>query len=289
MVTTTKAGTPTGEWGRRRLVLILLAAGTVAALLAGGLVYAIALAIGGVTATAPEPDEPQIGIDTGVGRQTAHGAAHRDQVAAAPMLAVPDDAMLPGPTSDTDPLEPLLIPTGSVTGPGQILTGFPHTPEGAIGQLAQIDLAVLQAMSTVTANEVYRAWALPGGIGPDRWAINRSVQAFLASTAMGEVVDPGAGIEVEPAAALVKGTDGPDWLVGCVLLKVTAIYRQEAQAAYAHCERLQWVGGRWMIAAGLPPTEAPSTWPGTELAARAGWRPWITVQTGTGAGTEAGS
>ena len=44
------------------------------------------------------------------------------------------------------------------------MTGFPHTPEGAIGQLAQIDLAVLQSMSLSTAEEVYNAWALPGGV-----------------------------------------------------------------------------------------------------------------------------
>lgn len=154
------------------------------------------------------------------------------------------------------------------------MTGFPRTPQGAIGQLAQIDLAVLQMMSLPTAREVYRAWALPGGIGPDRWWITQSVHAFLTSTSMGEVLDPSAGVEIEPAAAMVKGTDGPDWTVVCVLLKVTATYRQEGQVAFGHCERMQWAGGHWMIAPGHPPAPAPSTWPGTGLAIQAGWRTW---------------
>ena len=159
------------------------------------------------------------------------------------------------------------------------MTGFPHTPEGAIGQLAQIDTAVLQSMSLQTAHEVYGAWALPGGVSADDWWITASVRAFLSSTDMGEVKDPSASVTLEPAAALVKGTDGPDWAVVCVLMKVTATYKQEAQIAFAHCERMQWVGGRWMVAPGAPPAPAPATWPGTALANEAGWRTWSTDNT----------
>jgi hypothetical protein len=264
------------DWGRRRLLGILATAVVVAALLFGGLVYALVLAVGGVGSQASPVGGAATGIADSTGaREVPRGGAHRDRIAAAAMLAVPDDAMFPGEVAGTAH-EGIEIPGGQAPGPAQILTGFPHTPAGALGQLAQIDLAVLEAMSLSTAQEVYRAWALPGGIGPDRWRVAESVRAFLTSTSMGEVLDPGAAVEVEPAAGLVKGTDGPDWLVVCVLLKVTASYRQQGQVAFAHCERMQWVGGRWMIAPGLPPTPAPATWPGTALANQAGWRPWIT-------------
>jgi hypothetical protein len=265
------------EWGRRRLLGILVTAVAVAALLSGGLVYALVLAVGGVGPQASPVDGAATGIDDAAVRdqQAPRGAAHRDRIAAAPMLAVPDDAMFPGEVAGSAP-EGIEIPGGQSPGPAEVLTGFPQTPAGALGQLAQIDLAVLQAMSLPTAQEVYRAWALPGGIGPDRWRVTQSVQAFLSATSMGEVLDPGVAVEIEPAAGLVKGTDGPDWLVACVLLRVTASYRQEGQVAFAHCERMQWVGGRWMIAPGLPPTPAPASWPGTALANQAGWRPWIT-------------
>ena len=46
-------------------------------------------------------------------------------------------------------------------------TGFPRTPAGALAQLAQIDTAVVQAMSLPVAREVYQAWALPGGVGAE--------------------------------------------------------------------------------------------------------------------------
>ncbi len=204
---------------------------------------------------------------------------HRDEVAAQPMLAVPESAAFPAET--TSAKAPVIkVPAGTgVNGPAFVMTGFPHTPEGAIGQLAQIDLAVLQSMSLTTAAEVYNAWALPGGVRAGQWWITASVQAFLTSTGMGEVKDPSSSVSLEPAAALVKGTDGPDWTTVCVLMKVTASYKQEGQIAFAHCERMQWVGGRWMVAPGAPPTPAPATWPGTQLAHEAGWRTWSTDDT----------
>lgn len=277
--TTSAATAPNGpasepEWGRRRLLIIVVAAIAVVVLLVSGLVRATYLAIGGFDAN--ESTDGPVGIAVGdpkVG-QAARGPGHRDEIAAAPMLTVGGEAMFPAdPTQDT--ITGIQIPAGQAPGPAQIQTGFPRTAEGAVGQLAHIDVAVLQAMSLPTAREVYWSWALPGGIGAEGWWITQSVAAFLSRTSMGEVLDPGSWVEVEPAAALIKGTDGPDWVTVCVLLKVTATYRQEAQVAFGHCERMQWAGGRWMIAPGLPPAPAPSTWPGSQTANQAGWRPWI--------------
>jgi len=262
------------EWGRGRLIGILATAVIVAVVLLVGLVYAVYLAVAGLgDDAAADP-----GLATGESNHStvAQGRGHRDEIAAAPMLEVPEDAMLPAdPVTQTAPS--IEVPAGGTPGPGLVMTGFPHTPEGAIGQLAQIDVAVLQAMSLQTAQEVYLTWALPGGVGPEEWWITASVQSFLSSTDMGETKDPGSQVTIEPAAALVKGTDGPDWVTACVLLKVTASYRQDGQIAFGHCERIQWVGGRWMIAPGQPPAVAPSTWPGTELANQAGWRTWFTA------------
>jgi hypothetical protein len=274
----TKKAEGTSEWSRRRLLGILVMAVVVAALLIGGLVYGSYLALAGIgdDANAAAP-----GVATGeTDRSTkAQGAAHRDEIAAEPMLTVPERAAFPGETISSE--APVIkIPTGAgVNGPAFVRTGFPQTPEGAIGQLAQIDLAVLQSMSLTTAEEVYNAWALPGGVRAEDWWITASVRAFLTSTGMGQVKDPSSSVSLEPAAALVKGTDGPDWTTVCVLMKVTASYKQEAQIAFAHCERMQWVGGRWMVAPGAPPAPAPATWPGTQLTHEAGWRTWSTDAT----------
>jgi hypothetical protein len=265
------------EWGRSRLLGILVAAVVVAALLLGGLLYAIYLALAGIGDDAnPSPQAATGETDRST---VARGTAHRDEIATEPMLAVPEGAAFPAETT-SQKAPSIRIPAGTgVTGPGFVMTGFPHTPQGAIGQLAQIDIAVLQSMSLQIAQEVYSSWALPGGVSAEEWWITASVRAFLSSTDMGEVKDPSASVTLEPAAALVKGTDGPDWAVVCVLMKVSATYKQEAQIAFAHCERMQWVGGRWMVAPGAPPAAAPATWPGTALALQAGWRTWSTDNT----------
>ena len=267
------------EWGRSRLLGILAAAVVVAALLLSGLVYAVYLALTGIGDDANAI--PQVATGETDRSTVAQGASHRDDIAAEPMLTVPASAAFPAEEASQE-APSIKIPAGTgATGPGFVMTGFPHTPEGAIGQLAQIDTAVLQSMSLQTAHEVYNTWALPGGVSADDWWITASVRAFLSSTDMGEVKDPSASVTLEPAAALVKGTDGPDWTTVCVLLKVTATYRQEAEIAFAHCERMQWVGGRWMVAPGAPPAPAPATWPGTALALEAGWRTWSTDNTTT--------
>ncbi|GAB2863511.1 hypothetical protein [Nocardioides pacificus] len=258
-------------WSRRRLLGIVAAAVAVAALLLGGLAYGVLLAINGV---GDETSAHVAATGESAGSTEARGEAHRDEIAAKPMLTVPDRAAFPAETTSAEPPEIYVPPGTGVTGPAFVLTGFPHTPEGAIGQLAQIDLAVLQAMSLDTAEEVYNAWALPGGVRAEEWWITTSVRAFLSSTGMGEVKDPSSSVSLKPAAALVKGTDGPDWATVCVLMRVSATYKSEAQIAFAHCERMQWVGGRWMVAPGVPPAPAPATWPGTQLAHEAGWRTW---------------
>ena len=283
-------------WSRPRLIGILASAVTVAVLMIGGLGYSVWHLLGdtsdshgssGDTHSADAADiaTGQTRVHPGLG-EPAQGYEHRDEVAAAPMLEVPADAATPDQDGDqgTGPMVGEIdIPTGTDPGPANVLTGFPHTPEGAVGQLAQIDVAVLQAMSLPGTAQVHQAWALPGGADASDWRLTGSVAAFLDAAGMSEVKDPTATVTVTPAGGLIKGTDGPDWVVACVLTRVTAIYQQQAQSSFGHCERMQWAGGRWLIAPGTPPSPAPSTWPGTELATEAGWRTWHSA-TGPGAG-----
>lgn len=272
----TSGAEPTTEWSRRRLLAVLVMAVVVAALLIGGLGYGSYLAIAGIGDDAGDTTPGAASLRDN--RSTvARGTARRDEIAAEPMLTVPKDAAFPAETAST-PAPTIKIPSGSaVTGPAFVTSGFPQTPEGAVAQLAQLDLAVLQSMSLATAEEVYNAWALPGGVRAEDWWLTASVRAFLRSTGMGQVKDPASSVSLEPAAALIKGTDGTSWTTVCVLMKVTASYKQQAQIAFAHCERMQWVGGRWMLAPGAPPAAGPATWPGTELAIEAGWRTWATT------------
>lgn len=279
---------PYPGWGRRRLLTALVLVVLAAMLVLVGLGYAVYFAL------VPNEDTvhtPPGAVSTGVGTapsgiptpSAASSQERRDAIAAAPMLSVPASDAQPAPPA-TRLAQPITVPSASTVGPAMVPTGFPETPEGALGQLAAIEATVLEAMSIWVAHEVYDAWALPGGAGADEWAMTANVQAFLGAARMGPEKDARAIVYATPAGGQVKGTDGPGWVVACVLLEVDAVIETDAKAGYGYCERLQWhqdstapkgVGGRWMIAAGDAPAVAPSTWPGTERAIDAGWKRWV--------------
>lgn len=287
---------PDPGWGRRRLLAVLAAATTAALLLLTGLGYSIHFALTPAEQTRPAPagltrgsqpsgipaaGTPAAGLSTDV---------RRDRIAAAPMPpAAPGDAE-PAPPA-TQLADPITIPPATTAGPAMVPSGFPHTPEGAVAQLAAIETTVLQAMSIPVAHAVHDAWALPGGTGAGEWSLTGHVRSFLGAARMGAEKDLRTIVMATPAAAQVKGTDGPDWVLACVLLEVRAVIESEARIGYGHCERMQWqsidtdgpnqtgtAGGRWMIAPGDPPALAPSTWPGSEPAIAAGWKTWVDAE-----------
>lgn len=274
----------TGGWGRPRLLATLAAGATVALLFVVGLGFALFYGITGtnqaVTASPAAPKPVAVG----------GGPAYRDLVAAQPMPQVAGDAARSGvPAAVAGPL--IEIPAATGVGPVQVPTGFPRTAEGAVGQLAAIETTVLQGMSIPQANQVYDQWSLPGGVGIADWALTKNVQSFLASAGQGQSKDPTVAVTATPSAGQVKGTDGADWVLACVLLDVRATITVEARIGYGYCERMQWHaadgwagvhGGRWMVAPGAAAALAPSTLPGTDVAFKAGWRTWVTSD---GAGT----
>jgi hypothetical protein len=261
---------PAEAWGRTRLLLLLVAAVVAVVVLVAGLVFTGSYALTGESQdSGTETTFPQ---SPGGGRPAA--PARRDGIAAAPMLQIDRQAALPT-ASAAVPGPTMWIPPATGAGPAGIPTGFPRTPEGAVGQLAAIGTQVLQGMSIAYANDIYQRWALPGGIGQAAWPMTRNVQAFLEAARMGQETDRAVSVVAIPAASQVKGVDGPDWAVVCVLFEVRATITVDARIGYGYCERMQWHNRRWMIAPGVPPVQAPSTWPGSELSIQAGWQAWV--------------
>jgi hypothetical protein len=257
-----------GRWGRRRLLMILAAV----VLMIVSLVFGLIMVVHTSATQVWRPNDS--GDPAMTGPQHRLGPVSRDAIAAEPMLEVHSaDSRPTAPAAIAGPV--IEIPPSTDVGPAGVPAGFPHTHEGAAGQLAAIEVTVLQGMSIPHTNDVYRRWALPGEVGVERWQMTANVQAFLAAAHMGQEKDLSASIVAVPAAGQIKGIDGPDWLVACVLLEVQATITVEARMGYGYCERMQWQNGRWMIAPGTPPATAPSTWPGSELSIKAGWRSWI--------------
>lgn len=260
--------TADGTWPRWRLLATLAGIAVTGLLLLVGLGVALRDAL---TQPAPRPMAP---ASASALPSLPAGPAHRDQVAAAPMLRV-TAADAHTPDVATSPADTLTIPTSDQRGPAGVATGFPHTPEGAVAQLAAIEVRVIEAMSIPVARAVHGAWVAEGGPGFADWELTHSVRAFLnAAQLPGTERDESILIAATPAAGLVKGTDGPDWVLACVLLDVRASIASDARIGYGHCARMEWRDGRWLIGPGIPPARAPSVWPGSELAVTAGWRTW---------------
>jgi len=246
----------------------LLAVLGVLAIAGGVLLYGLGYTL--VSSFSTRPVSPNGTVAIG---QVDGAGQRRDLIAAAPMAVVADDAGTTPQVAISLP-SATRLPVASLVGASGVPSGFPHTPLGAVAQLAAIEVRVLSAMSLPLAVDVYDNWALPGGVGAEDWSQTRNVQSFLTrSRQSSNVLDPGTLVSVAPAAVQIKGTDGPDWLVACVLLDVRAALKTEARMGYGTCERMQWTSDRWLIGPGTPPAEAPSTWPGSDASVKAGWQP----------------
>lgn len=262
---------PAHGWSRRQL-LAMVATVTLAALtITIGLGYAVLAA---ATSTSPRTGA-EAGSALGVAEQLPAGTSRRDAIAAAPMLVVSRADSRSGQPA-TGVAGTIDVPSATTLGAADVPTGFPHTAEGAVAQLAAITSTVLQGMSMDVARTVHQQWTAPGGVAFAEWELTANVQAFLASAAGAYTDEAWATVAATPVAAQVKGADGPDWVLACVLLDVQVSIVTNARAAYGHCERMQWDTKRWVIGPGAAPAEAPSTWPGTDLAITAGWRTWVT-------------
>lgn len=260
-------------WSRRRLLATMLAVAAVAAVLLGALGYGTYSALTGHdTPSTAAVDAAQVSAgDVATGLS---GQARRDAIAAAPMRASPPTAAWGG-ASGTAPPPTVVVPPATTVGPAQVPTGFPRTPEGALGQWGAIASTVLAHMSLEVTDAVHHAWASPGAAPVRQWRPAVDVVAFRSGPAAQYVDDATTVITAVPVAGQVKGVDGPDWALTCVLVKVTARVVTEDSVVDGMCARMEWTGDRWVIAPGTEPARAPATWPGTQLALEAGWRTWV--------------
>lgn len=256
---------PGEGWDRRRLLGVAAIGAVLVLLLAVGLVYAVVWTLRTTTADTPATDTPLRLEGVGTASQ------RRDAIAADPMPAVPPQAATGG-TPAADPGPTMSLPAPTTVGPADVPTGYPQSPPGAVAQLASITTSVLSVMSVGHARAVHQGWATPGAPPAQQWVMTANVAAFL--TAAGVTgPDPAVVVTAAPAAAQVKGVDGTDWVLACVLLDVQATVTAQARVGYGHCEQMQWdtATGRWVIGAGEQPARAPSTAPGTQEALDAGW------------------
>lgn len=255
---------PQTEWTRRRLQILL----------AGGAAVVLAVLVGGVWAAASivtgGPDDN--GDSSVAARQSAH-----DQLASRHLPDAPLEAAQPGSLSsgETSTLE---IPAPMEVGEVGVATGFPHTPEGALAQLAAIDSTALASASVRVAQDVITKWAAPGGPTAKSWTGVQAVAALLESAGMSSDAQNSITITADPKMGFIKGTVGDDFVIPCIDFIVTATIGagQPQRVAAADCQRMVWQDGRWMIGPGEEPAPAPALWPGSQASFDVGYQ-WLEV------------
>ena len=281
---------PAEVWSRNKMLALLAAAAAVTALLGVGLVLTVinagqpapggaAAATRSVNPPASQPAPAGAAPDGAPGqaatRTTAAAAAAAaafEVLAGRPMLAVPPSASHPSAVSTHDPGPPIVLPPATGVGPAGVPTGFGHSPQGALAQLAAIDRAALSSASLAGVRAVITSWAVPGGPDASTWTGVQAMAGLLTATGL-----PGGGsgqlaVVATPLMGLLKGSVGPDLAVPCVDFEVDVTVSSTARGAVADCQRMVWTGGRWMIGAGPEPAVAPSVWPDSDLAIQVGYR-----------------
>jgi len=258
------------QWSPRKMRTLLAGAGLAVAVLAAGVVLAV------VHAIHPASGQPTDDVSAAGPIPEPTGPASSEDVqsslAARPMTVVPESASRPGPVSDQDPGAPIVLPPATSTGPAGVPTGFPHTPEGALAQLAAIDQSALQSDSLAGARAVIQEWAVPGGPTTTSWSGVRAMGALLDGAGLSGGGSAQFAVVLTPLMGQIKGSVGSDFVVPCIDFELDVTLQQTARGAVADCQRMVWRTDRWLIGPGDEPAVPPSVWPDTDLAISVGYR-----------------
>lgn len=257
-------------WGRNKLLAVMAGALLAVVLLLAGLVLAVGYALTPQDSAAAAASTATTRTSAGDGPAVRTDPRH-DAVADEPMPTAGHRDALPGPLSTRDP-GVIELPRATGTGPADVPTGFPHTPEGALAQLAAIDVTAMQTGSLAGVREVITGWAAPGGPTSETWTGVLGMSRMLSSAGLSGSGSPQLAVVVRPAMGLIKGTVGPDFAVVCVDFEFTVTLARTARIAIADCQRMVWDDDRWIIGPGPEPAPAPSIWPGTDLAIEVGYQ-----------------
>ena len=275
-----------GEWGRGRLVAALMLLLIIVLSLVAGVVLWAWLQFhptpsdattGPAMGSVSGPNGADGGSVLASGGSSEQAQARRDALAAAPMAKSDLRKAQPSTLSTRDP-GAIALPASTSVGPVGIPSGFSHTPDGAVAQLAAIDADVLNTASVDHARQVITGWAAPGGPTATSWTGVQAIAGFLSAAKLspdggiGGSAGSGLAIRATPLMGMVKASDGPDWAVVCVDFEVDATLKASGQVAVADCQRMAWDGSRWQIGPGAEPAPGPSIWPGTDAAIDAGWK-----------------
>lgn len=245
------------EWNRRRLQVALAVVALVVGAIVAGVVWSVVeLLRVGNGETGDTTDDTSIAAD------------------GLPAQAAPIEGAQPGALS-TGSVGSLRLQQPSSLGEAQVGTGFPPSPEGALAQLIAIDRRAIESASVVTAQDVITAWSAPGGPTAETWSGVAAIRSLLESAQLPASGATDLTIRLEPAMGLIQD-DTPTVCVDFIL-SVAVLGNPAYRIAVADCQRMEWVGERWLIAAGQEASPTPSLWPGSQASYDVGYQ-WLEIE-----------
>jgi hypothetical protein len=202
-------------------------------------------------------------------------AAVETALAQRPMLQLPLEAAQPQALTTQTAGAPMNVPAPTQTVGQWIPSGFPDTPEGAVGQLKALDQTAVTGGDPQVYATGYRQTSAPGAPAPATTGVY-SVLSDMRSHAGLVATGPVGGLSVTyPVdAAQIKGTAaGGGYAVVCVLGQLSIGWQgQIITAGMGDCQAMTWTGTGWRIAPGVLAALAPNAWPGSANAVAAGYR-----------------
>lgn len=208
----------------------------------------------------------------------AGDADEETSLATRPMVRLPAQAAQPRALTTQTAGPAISVPPPSDNTGRWIPGGFPNTPEGALGQLKVLNEIALAAADPRVYARAYRELSLPGAPDPGSTGLSSlltSLRSRAELPAAGSVSGLAATYEVTHGQ--VKGTTtGGTYAVVCVLGQFSVNYQGQVVAAgVGDCQAMRWTGSAWRIAPGALAAAAPSAWPGSADAVKAGYRELI--------------
>jgi hypothetical protein len=194
-----------------------------------------------------------------------------DMLANKPMPTVDLSDAQPSAVSTRNP-GMLIVPKATTTGAAGVPTGFPHTPAGALAQMAAIDQTAMQSGTLSGVRAVIAQWSSPDGPTVQSWSGVAAMADFLTSAGLSGAGSSQVAMVVTPVMGLVKGSVGPDFVVPCVDFQFDVTLNSTQHVAEADCERMVWQGSRWVIGPGAEPADPPSVWADTDTAISVGYK-----------------
>ncbi|TVT61960.1 hypothetical protein FNH05_01625 [Amycolatopsis rhizosphaerae] len=202
-------------------------------------------------------------------------AAEENALAARPMVQLPAQAAQPQVMTTMTAGPDIDVPDPAITIGQWIPGGFPETPEGALGQLKALNETALTAADPQVYARAYRELSLPGAPDPGLtglYSLLTSLRSRAGLPATGSVAGMSATYEINYGQ--IKGTaaDGR-YVVVCVLGQFSVtVQGQVVAAGVGDCQAMRWTGSTWRMAPGALAAPAPSAWPGSADAVKAGYR-----------------